>query len=147
MNNQLMYLISLLAVVMALSFIIGAAPEDNKTIVNDIILNNTTLTNSSLNFSAMNDPAINATDHDKADTANNIPFIIGKVKARQMGNVRVNALVNDAKNQPPKKDTFVIDGYSRPTINWTDQDQSLLNAAYISCKVGQTPHGYATYYN
>ncbi|HWQ19202.1 MAG TPA: hypothetical protein VN455_05435, partial [Methanotrichaceae archaeon] len=93
-------------------------------------------------LSAMNDADLN-----KADVIKNAPFIIGEVKARQMDNIRINSSVKDSEIQPPKKDTFVIDGFSRPTINWTYQDQSLLNAAYISCKVGQTPHGYTTYYN
>jgi hypothetical protein len=88
-----------------------------------------------------------------ANIASTSSFAVGEVNEKQKEKAAeapgIEALTLDMTTgtKHPVRSTFVIDGYTRPVLNWTDQDQSLLNAAYLSCRVGQTPHGYTTYYN
>jgi hypothetical protein len=143
-----MCLIGLLAAVTAISFIIVAAQEDNRTILDNIFLNNTTSKDMSLNLSTENYSISSARNVTEVSPINNV-FIISSDHMSELANgIGINTSYESPDIKAPKLTTFIIDGFARPTTRDTNfKDQSLINAAYLSRKVEGTPHGYATYYN
>ncbi len=142
-----MCLIGLLAAVTAISSIIVAAQEDNRTILDNIFLNNTTSKDMSLNLSTENDSISSARNVTEVSPINNL-FIINSDHMSQLANgIGINTSYESPDIKAPKLTTFIIDGFARPTRGTNFKDQSSINAAYLSRKVEGTPHGYATYYN
>ena len=129
MSNLFEYSISLLVVLMAVSFMIANAQEDNNAAYNN------TLKNSS-NLSAMNRTVLNITNIEKIDHVKKIIII-------NSTNVADSAKSNS--DNVSKVTPFTICGYTRPTRDAIYENQSL-NAAVLSRIVEGTPHGYATYY-
>jgi len=130
MSNLFGYSISLLVVLMAVSFIITSAQEDNNAAYNS------TLKNISSNLSAMNKTVLSITNIEKIEPV--------KVKVINSTNVADSAKSNS--DNASKVTPFTISGYTRPTRDVIYENQSSLNAAILSRIVEGTPHGYATYY-
>ena len=131
MSNLFEYSVSLLVVLMAVSFIIASAQEDNNAAYNN------TLKSISSNLSAMNKTVLSITNIEKIEPAK-------KVKVINSTNV-VDLAKNNSDNAS-KVTPFIICGYTRPTRDVIYENQSSLNAAILSRIVEGTPHGYATYY-
>jgi hypothetical protein len=147
MSNSFTYSISLLVIMMTASFVLAAAQEDNKTILNNYNLNNSSLRNASVNLLTSNSTDFNANDSEKVDPIENATFIIGSnVNIMPANCIKVNASVESSEIQPPKKTIFMID-FDRPKKSAFYENLSSRNAAYLSRKVEGTPHGYVTYYN
>lgn len=127
MNKQFIYLISLLGILTAVSITITVAQEDDTAILNNVSQKNATLNHTSVNLSVFR--------------------ISDNVTAKSMNGFRLDASAENSEIQYPKRATFVINGYVRPTIDAIYEDGSLLNAAYLSRGVEGTPHGYVTYFN
>jgi hypothetical protein len=135
MSNRFEYSISLLVVLMAVTFMIAIAQEDNNTAYNN------TLKNISTNLSAMNKTVPNITNIEK----------IGPVKKIIVINITnvadpANSIGFDNSDNASKVTPFIICGFTRPTGDAIYENQSSLNAAILSRIVEGTPHGYATYY-
>jgi hypothetical protein len=131
MSNLFEYSMSLLVVLMAVSFMIASAQEDNNTAYNN------TLKNISLNLSAMNDTAPSKANIEKIDPVKKIIVINSTNVADPANSSSCNAL---------KVTPFIICGFTGPTKDAIYENQSSLNAAILSRIVEGTPHGYATYY-
>jgi hypothetical protein len=131
MSNLFGYSISLLVVLMAVSFIITSAQEDNNAAYNS------TLKNISSNLSAMNKTVLSITNIEKIEP-------VKKVIVINSTNVADSAKSNS--DNVSKVTPFTISGYTRPTRDVIYENQSSLNAAILSHIVEGTPHGYATYY-
>lgn len=127
MNEQFIHLISLLGILMAVSITITAAQENGTAILDNSSQKNTALNHTSANLSAFR--------------------ISDNVTAKPMNCFGLDLSAENSEIQSPKKATFVIKGYVRPTIDAIYEDSSLLNAAYLSRGVEGTPHGYVTYFN
>ncbi|MGA9098349.1 MAG: hypothetical protein WB392_05395 [Methanotrichaceae archaeon] len=148
MNNQLISLISLLGIIAAISITTTIAQENNITKLNNISQKNGTFSDININLSDMNNNSINETDFNKSLPLNKDAFVItGNVTAMPMNGVGLEISAKSSAIQPPKKATFVINGYTRPKTGAIYENLSLLNAAYLSRGVEGTPHGYVTYYN
>ena len=135
MSNLFEYSISLLVVLMAVSFMIASAQEDNSTAYND------TLKNISSNLSAMNKTVLNIINIEKIAPVKKIIVINSTNVADQANRIGFDNSDNASKVTP-----FIICGYTRPTRDAIYENQSSLNAAILSRIVEGTPHGYATYY-
>jgi hypothetical protein len=135
MSNLFEYSISLLVVLMAVSFMIASAQEDNNTAYSN------TLKNISSNLSAMNKTVLNITNIEKIDPVKKIIVINSTNVADQANRIGFDNSDNASKVTP-----FIICGYTRPTRDAIYENQSSLNAAILSRIVEGTPHGYATYY-
>ena len=131
MSNLFEYSISLLVVLMAVSFMIASAQEDNNTAYSN------TLKNISSNLSAMNKTVLNITNIEKIDPVKKIIVI---------NSTNVADPANSNSDNASKVTPFIICGYTRPTRDVIYENQSSLNAAILSRIVEGTPHGYATYY-
>ena len=134
MSNLFEYSISLLVVLMAVSFMIASAQEDNNT------THNNTLKNSS-NLSAMNRTVLNITNIEKIDHVKKI-IIINSTNVADPA----NSIGCDNSDNASRVTPFIICGFTRPTRDAIYKNQSSLNAAILSRIVEGTPHGYATYY-
>ena len=134
MSNLFEYSISLLVVLMAVSFMIASAQEDNNT------THNNTLKNSS-NLSAMNKTVLNITNIEKIGPVKKIIVINSTNVADPANSVGFDNSDNASKVPP-----FIICGFTRPTRDTIYENKSSLNAAILSRIVEGTPHGYATYY-
>ena len=130
MSNLFEYSISLLVVLMAVSFMIASAQEDNNT------THNNTLKNSS-NLSAMNKTVLNITNIEKIDPVKKIIVI---------NSTNVADPANSNSDNASKVTPFTICGFTRPTRDVIYENQSSLNAAILSRIVEGTPHGYGTFY-
>ena len=135
MSNLFEYSISLLVVLMAVSFMIASAQEDNNTAYND------TLKNIGSNLSAMNKTVLNITNIEKIDPVKKI-IVINSTNVADPA----NSIGFDNSDNASKVTPFIICGYTRPTRDAIYENQSSLNAAILSRIVEGTPHGYATYY-
>ncbi len=135
MSNLFEYSISLLVVLMTVSFMIGSAQEDNNTAYNN------TLKNISTNLSAMNKTVLNIANIEKIDPVKKI-IVINSTNVAD----RANSIGFDNSDNASKVTPFIICGYTRPTRDAIYKNQSSLNAAILSRIVEGTPHGYATYY-
>jgi len=135
MSNLFEYSISLLVVLMTVSFMIGSAQEDNNAAYNN------TLKNISTNLSAMNKTVLNRTNIEKIDPVKKIIVINSTNVADSANGIGFDNSENASKVTP-----FIICGYTRPTRDAIYKNQSSLNAAILSRIVEGTPHGYATYY-
>ena len=135
MSNLFEYSISLLVVLMAVSFMIASAQEDNNTAYGN------TLKNISSNLSAMNKTVLSITNIEKIDPVKKIIVINSTNVADQANRIGFDNSDNASKVTP-----FIICGYTRPTRDAIYENQSSLNAAILSRIVEGTPHGYATYY-
>jgi hypothetical protein len=131
MSNLFEYSVSLLVVLMAVSFIITSAQEDNNAAYNN------TLKNISSNLSATNKTVLSVTNIAKIEP-------VKKVKVINSTNVADSEKSNS--DNVSKVSPFNICGYTRPTRDVIYENQSSLNAAILSRIVEGTPHGYATYY-
>ena len=131
MSNLFEYSISLLVVLMAVSFMIASAQEDNNTAYNN------TLKNISSNLSVTNKTVLGITNIEKIEPVNKVKVIIST-------NVADSAKSNS--DNASKVTPFTICGFTRPTRDVIYENQSSLNAAILSRIVEGTPHGYATYY-
>jgi len=134
MSNQLEYSISLLVVLMTVSFMIAIAQEDNNTAYNN------TLKNISTNLSAMNKTVPNITNIEKIDPVKKI-IVINSTNVADPA----NSIGFDNSDNVSKVTPFTICGFTKPTRDTIYENQSL-NAAILSRIVEGTPHGYATYY-
>ena len=135
MSNLFEHSISLLVVLMAVSFMIASAQEDNNTAYSN------TLKNISSNLSAMNKTVLNITNIEKIDPVKKIIVINSTNVADQANRIGFDNSDNTSKVTP-----FIICGFTRPTRDAIYENQSSLNAAILSRIVEGTPHGYATYY-
>jgi len=135
MSNLFEYSISLLVVLMAVSFMIASAQEDNNTAYSN------TLKNISSNLSAMNKTVLNITNIEKIDPVKKI-IVINSTNVADPA----NSIGFDNSDNASKVTPFIICGYTRPTRDAIYENQSSLNAAILSRIVEGTPHGYATYY-
>ena len=135
MSNLFEYSISLLVVLMAVSFMIASAQEDNNTAYND------TLKNIGSNLSAMNKTVLNITNIEKIEHVKKI-IVINSTNVADPA----NSIGFDNSDNASKVTPFIICGYTRPTRDAIYENQSSLNAAILSRIVEGTPHGYATYY-
>ena len=115
---------------MAVSFMIASAQENNNAAYNN------TLKNSS-NLSAMNRTVPNITNIEKIDHVKKIIVI---------NSTNVADPANSNSDNASKVTPFTICGFTRPTRDVIYENQSSLNAAILSRIVEGTPHGYATYY-
>jgi hypothetical protein len=89
---------------MTASFVLVAAQEDNKTILNNYNLNNTSLRNASLNLLAGNNTSFNANSSEKVDPINNATFInSSNVEVMLVNGTKINASAERSEIQPPKK--------------------------------------------
>ena len=131
MSNLFEYAVSLLVVLMAVSFIIASAQEDNNAAYNN------TLKSISSNLSATNKTVLSITNIEKIEPVKKIIVI-------NSTNVADSAKSNS--DNASKVTPFTISGYTRPTRDVIYENQSSLNAAILSRIVEGTPHGYATYY-
>ena len=131
MSNLFEYSISLLVVLMAVSFMIASAQEDNNTAYSN------TLKNISSNLSAINKTVLNITNIEKIDPVKKIIVI---------NSTNVADPANSNSDNASKVTPFTICGFTRPTRDVIYENQSSLNAAILSRIVEGTPHGYATYY-
>jgi hypothetical protein len=132
---------------MTASFVLVAAQEDNRTILNNYSFNNTSLRNVSLNLLTSNNTGFSANNSEKVDPLNKATFInSSNVKAMPVNSIKINASAESSEIQPPKKTIFMI-GFDRPKENAFYENLSSRNAAYLSRKVEGTPHGYVTYHN
>lgn len=136
MNNLFGYSISLLVVLMAVSFIMVSAQEDDKTTYNN------TLKNLSSNLSAMNDTVPNAAITEKTDPMKKVVVISSDNMADP-----ANSIGFGISDNFPRRTAFTISGFTKPTRDANYENQSLLNAACLSRIVEGTPHGYVTYHN
>jgi|GEM_PF-1552406 len=136
MKNLFGYSISLLVVLMAVSFFIGSAQEDDKT------THNNTLENLSSNLSAMNDTIPDAAIAGKIDPMKKVVVISSDKVADPANGIGSGISGNFSRITP-----FIICGFTRPTKETNYENQSLLNAACLSRIVEGTPHGYVTYHN
>lgn len=130
MSNQLEYSVSLLVVLMAVSFIIASAQEDNNASYNN------TLKSTSTNLSATNKTVLSIINIEKIEP-------VKKVKVINSTNVADSAKSN--ADNVSKVIPFTICGFTRPTRDTIYKNESL-NAAILSRIVEGTPHGYATYH-
>ena len=135
MSNLFEHSISLLVVLMAVSFMIASAQEDNNAAYNN------TLKSTSSNLSATNKTVLNITNIEKIDPVKKIIVINSTNVADQASRIGFDNSDNASKVTP-----FIICGYTRPTRDAIYENQSSLNAAILSRIVEGTPHGYATYY-
>jgi hypothetical protein len=135
MSNLFEYSISLLVVLMAVSFMIASAQEGNNTAYNN------TLKNISSNLSAMNDTAPSKANIEKIDPMTKVIIISSDNVADPANSIGFDNSDNASKVTP-----FIICGFTRPTRDAIYENQSSLNAAILSRIVEGTPHGYATYY-
>ena len=135
MSNLFEYSISLLVVLMAVSFMIASAQEDNNTAYGN------TLKNISSNLSAMNKTVLNITNIEKIDPVKKI-IVINSTNVADPA----NSIGFDNSDNASKVTPFIICGFTRPTRDAIYKNQSSLNAAILSRIVEGTPHGYATYY-
>jgi len=135
MSNLFEYSISLLVVLMAVSFMIASAQEDNNTAYSN------TLKNISSNLSAMNRTVLNITNIEKIDPVKKI-IVINSTNVADPA----NSIGFDNSDNASKVTPFIICGFTRPTRDAIYENQSSLNAAILSRIVEGTPHGYATYY-
>ena len=131
MSNLFEYSVSLLVVLMAVSFIIASAQEDNNAAYNN------TLKSISSNLSAMNKTVLSITNIEKIEPAK---------KVKVINSTNVVDLAKSNSDNASKVTPFIICGYTRPTRDVIYENQSSLNAAILSRIVEGTPHGYATYY-
>ena len=136
MNNLFVHSMSLLVVLMAVSFFIVSAQEDDKTTYNN------TLENLSSNLSAMNDTIPNAAITEKIDPMKKVVVISSDKVSDPASSVGSGVSDNFPRIAP-----FIISGFTRPTKDANYENQSLLNAACLSRIVEGTPHGYVTYHN
>ena len=130
MSNIFEYSVSLLVVLMAVSFILASAQEDYNAAYNN------TLKSISSILSATNKPVLSITNIEKIEP-------VKTVKVINSTNVADSAKSNS--DNVSKVTPFTICGYTRPTRDAIYENQSL-NAAILSRIVEGTPHGYATYY-
>ena len=135
MSNLFEYSISLLVVLMAVSFMIASAQEDNNTAYSN------TLKNISSNLSAMNRTVLNITNIEKIEHVKKI-IVINSTNVADPA----NSIGFDNSDNASKVTPFTICGFTRPTRDVIYENQSSLNAAILSRIVEGTPHGYATYY-
>jgi hypothetical protein len=147
MNNSFVYFLIQLAVLMLASFMLVAAQDDNKLVLNNITLNNASLKNISINLSANNSTSFDANHPLMVGSEDNATFIISsKVIVVPTNTPKINITSQSSEIKPPKRTTFMID-FVRPGSSASYENRSLLNGAYLSRKVEGTPHGYVTYYN
>jgi hypothetical protein len=131
MSNRFEYSVSLPVVLMAVSFIIANAQEDNNAAYNN------TLKNISTNLSATNKTVLSITNIEKIEPAKKVKVINSTNEAD---------LAKSNSDNASKVTPFIICGYTKPTRDVIYENQSSLNAAILSRIVEGTPHGYATYY-
>lgn len=136
MNNLFGYSIGLLVILMAVSFIMASAQEDDRTTINN------TLTNLGSNLSVMNDTIPDAAIAGKIDPMKKVVVISSDKVADPASSIGSGISGNFSRITP-----FIICGFTRPTKETNYENQSLLNAACLSRIVEGTPHGYVTYHN
>ena len=155
MNKSLSCLMGLLIIVLIISLPIVCAQEnrsiaqENSSILSKNLTQKNVVLNNSLNLSITNKTVLNFTTNPaKLSSLNSAAFVISSdTKGSSLKNANVNATSSNSKIQPLSKSAFVINGYAMPALNEFQNNQSLLNAAYLSRRVEGTPHGYVTYYN
>ncbi len=135
MSNLFEYSISLLVVLMAVSFMIASAQEDNNTAYNNA------LKNISSNLSAMKDTAPSKANIEKIGPMKKI-IVINSTNVADPA----NSIGFDKSDNASRVTPFIICGYTRPAKDAIYENQSSLNAAILSRIVEGTPHGYATYH-
>ena len=135
MKNLFEYSMSLLVVLMTVSFVIAGAQEDDKT------THNNTLENLSTNLSAVNNTVPDAAITEKIDPMKNVVIISSDRVVDPSNSIGLGVSGNFSRMT-----AFVISGFTRPTKDAKYENQSSLNAACLSRIVEGTPHGYVSYH-
>lgn len=148
MNSPLISLIILLGIAAVITIAAVSAQENGNSKLDNTSQKNGTFNYTGLNQSDISNKTINETDFNTSVLSHGDAFIItSNETARPTNGIGYDVSAEIPGVQAPKKATFVISGYTRPTANAIYENTSQLNAAYLSRGVEGTPHGYVTYYN